>query len=148
MNGALEYPRPDGSVLKFGLIPRSERAAIIKQLVAARRERMVENLKLAGVTGESLYAELEAFDVEPPSYSAWVQYVNSEDGQNDLHLRGLRRLNPSATQEDVDRLYLDERESLEVAVKLVGMVLKQKSAADEEPPPDRPSEPDCYGPPK
>lgn len=58
-----------------------------------RRELLIENLKLAGISGEQMFAELEAFEDREPRAATerdWIAYVNALENELDIFAASLR----------------------------------------------------------
>src|SRR5437868_3733699 len=70
-----------------------------KILPADRKQRktaMVENLKLAGVTGSEAYGELQGFDEEVPTFDDFIRYANTPQGQLHIVTHAYGAANPEA----------------------------------------------------
>lgn len=77
----------DGKDRDFVFLNAYDRAELLRadlqkrlEARAVRKQKLVDNLKLAGIGGEQMYAELEAFDEKDPvdvTDEDWVNFVNS-----------------------------------------------------------------------
>jgi hypothetical protein len=65
----------------------------------ARKQKLIENLKLAGITGEQMFTELEAFDGEYPETASeqdWITFVNDPLNEVSILVRSLNTYGPEA----------------------------------------------------
>lgn len=130
----------------FAKLTRGERSQLNKDRIAERRQKLIANLKAAGIEkGEEFFNELEAFDDAPMGLSCFIRWINNFDGEGwgAVQLLALRKVKPDATEEDLPDMTDDE--SLKLAVDLSGLVMNESPPKDDDADDSkRPSEPDAY----
>lgn len=78
-----------GTARQFKKLTRRERAEVKRRLLAERKAKLEGNLKTGGIAAEAIFAELEAFDEDPPTEKLWLQFVNSDDGRGEIFAMSL-----------------------------------------------------------
>jgi hypothetical protein len=116
-----------GTPRQFYKLTRRERADIKRRLLAERRAKLEANLKAGAVPGESAFAELEAFDDNPPVDRLWIQHVNSEEGREEI----LRLALKSAPDADAVLDAMPPDSELSLVVKLCGLQLVKQSDGEQ-----------------
>lgn len=115
-----------GEILRADLKRRRERHA-------ERRARLLENLKLAGITGDSMFAELHNLDQQFPEDTReqnWFDWLNDPTNDVELFTVSLRKTYPGDASELAKLVVLP----LEDKAKISGVRLVDKPTASPENP--------------
>ena len=137
-----EIERNVGGVLrKFVRLDSYDRAELLRADLKrrqderpARKQKLIENLDLAGISGETKFAELEKFDDEFPTKVTdedWFRIVNDPLCECAIYEASLKK---SYTPEEAAEIA--KKTTLDIAdkAKLVGLPVITRKADDENPP--------------
>lgn len=107
---------------------------------AEKKKNLLENLKLAGITGETMFAELENFDAQYPetvNEEDWITLVNSPLAEIDIYTKSLK------AYPEAEAIAKGARLSIEDKAKICGLSIVTRQA--EGTPDPNPSTPAVYG---
>jgi hypothetical protein len=76
--------------VKFSVLTVYDRAELLKQDRAARRQRLSENLAVSGLEPAQRFVELQRFDDEDLTESDWIRLVNDPRFDHAIHLASLK----------------------------------------------------------
>lgn len=121
-----------GAEVKFGRFTPRDRAIVLRDLRKKRRAALEANCKASGLPPDQQFAELENFD-DQPGYgsSKFLEYLNTPEGQDDVHERALLKLNtPEETQKILGEMILPEGDGLQLAAEICNFVIKNTPAQE------------------
>ena len=98
----------------------------------AERAELIENLKLAGIEGGQMFAELETFRERRPyraTESDWLVFINDPTKEVALFTASLRPVHG----DEAETLAKQSRLSMEDKAKICGVAVKQPEESDDAP---------------
>jgi hypothetical protein len=142
-----------GTDRTFLIVDAYDRAALLRDDLeqrrsarAARKLKLIENLKLAEIKGEQMYAELESFDDNDPEHVTeqdWITLVNDPMWEVAILTRSLAKTYP----DEAEAIAKASRLNLADKARLCGLsVVEQRSKGEAEETSDpNPSTPTTLG---
>jgi hypothetical protein len=130
----------NGVACTFKFLTAYDRAELLRQDLVrrqkewtARRDRLIENLKLSGVTGEQMFTELERFEDQTPQTATihdWIEFVNDPMNEPTIFESSLRHKHG----EDAKQLAKDAVIPLDLKAEICGLQLRGDEPKEKETP--------------
>ena len=110
-----------GVAVRFGKLSPRDRAEILRQVKAQRKELLLANLQSAGIDKEQVLVELEHFDDRPWGQAQWLDYLNTIQGQEEAVRTGYARCNAGDAAAVIDAIESADGSLLALAAELCNL---------------------------
>ena len=109
----------NGGDRKFSFLCAYDRAELLRADLAFRKQKLIDNFKLAKIDGEPLLGELERFDETPINENTWIKFVGNILNEHSILVASLAKTYPN----DAEAIAKSSTITLEEKAKICGLIL-------------------------